>query len=106
MFALFLYRTSSLLSIIFHKKRTLKIFIFSQLSVNPRPAYLPPAIPDDLSDRIQRLHDDPIVWWIGQFIKYMLRPQSHLKAALLFASKYSTNNLDKHIFILPSYCFW
>lgn len=51
-------------------------------SVNPRPSYLPPAIPADLSDRIQRLHGDPIVWWIGQFIKYMLRPQSHLKEML------------------------
>ena len=59
-------------------------FILCELSVNPRPAYLPPAIPADLSERIQRLHGDPIVWWIGQFIKYMLRPQSHLKAALLF----------------------
>lgn len=51
-------------------------------SVNPRPAYLPPAVPKDLAPRIQRLHGDPTVWWIGQFIKYMLRPQSHLKEML------------------------
>ncbi len=44
-------------------------------SINPRPKYLPPAIPKDLADRIMRIHGDPIVWWISQFLKYFLRPQ-------------------------------
>ena len=44
-------------------------------SINPRPKYLPPAIPKDLSDRIMRIHGDPIVWWVSQFLKYLLRPQ-------------------------------
>jgi len=47
-------------------------------SVNPRPPYLPPAVPRDLIDRIARLHGDPIVWWVSQFLLYMLRPQRHL----------------------------
>jgi len=51
-------------------------------SVNPRPPYLPPAIPEDLAPRISRLHGDPIVWWLGQFLKYMLRPQPHLEEML------------------------
>ena len=51
-------------------------------SVNPRPAFLPPAIPSDLSDRIQRLHGDPIVWWVSQFLKYLLRPQAELTKML------------------------
>ena len=51
-------------------------------SVSPRPPYLPPAVPADLVDRIARLHGDPIVWWVSQFLKYMLRPQSHLRAML------------------------
>jgi len=50
--------------------------------VNPRPPYLPPAIPADLVDRVSRLHGDPITWWLGQLLKYMLRPQDHLKAML------------------------
>ena len=29
-----------------------------------------------------RLHGDPIVWWVAQFLKYMLRPQPHLEAML------------------------
>jgi glycoprotein 6-alpha-L-fucosyltransferase len=31
-------------------------------SVNPRPKFLPPSIPRDLSERIIRIHGDPIVW--------------------------------------------
>ena len=26
-----------------------------------------------------RLHGDPIVWWVSQFLMYMLRPQPHLE---------------------------
>jgi len=51
-------------------------------SVNPRPPFLPPAVPADLVDRISRLHGDPIVWWVSQFLKYMLRPQPHLQEML------------------------
>ena len=51
-------------------------------SVNPRPPFLPPALPADLVDRIERLHGDPIVWWVSQFLLYMLRPQPHLQSML------------------------
>lgn len=44
-------------------------------SVFPRPYFLPQMIPDDLAPRLTVLHGDPIVWWIGQILKYMLRPQ-------------------------------
>ncbi|XP_014289365.1 alpha-(1,6)-fucosyltransferase [Halyomorpha halys] len=44
-------------------------------SVSPRPPYLPLAVPKDLAERISRLHGDPAVWWVGQFLKYLLRPQ-------------------------------
>ena len=54
-------------------------------SINPRPKFLPPAIPADLSDRLVRIHGDPIVWWVAEFLRYMLRPQANtaelLKAA-------------------------
>ena len=29
-----------------------------------------------------RLHGDPIVWWVSQFLKFMLRPQPHLEQML------------------------
>ena len=41
-------------------------------SVNPRPKFLPPSIPRDLADRIMRIHGDPIVWWVAQFLKVSL----------------------------------
>ena len=56
-------------------------------SVNPRPKFLPPSIPRDLSDRIVRLHGDPIVWWIAQFLKYFLRPQPDLQKVMDEAEK-------------------
>nr|CAD7266063.1 unnamed protein product [Timema shepardi] len=44
-------------------------------SLSPRPPYLPLAVPADLAPRLTRLHGDPIVWWVGQLLKYLLRPQ-------------------------------
>lgn len=44
-------------------------------SLIPRPPYLPLAIPEDLAPRMTRLHGDPIVWWVGQFLKYLLKPR-------------------------------
>ena len=47
--------------------------------VNPRPPYLPLAIPADLADRLTRLHGDPSVWFTAQFVRYLMRPQQHLQ---------------------------
>ncbi|KAF6205363.1 hypothetical protein GE061_019534 [Apolygus lucorum] len=44
-------------------------------SLSPRPPYLPLAVPKDLANRIAKLHGDPAVWWVGQFLKYLMRPQ-------------------------------
>lgn len=56
-----------------HKTQVLVLPIIDSLM--PRPPYLPLAIPEDLAPRLKRLHGDPIVWWVGQFLKYLLRPQ-------------------------------
>ncbi|RXM95478.1 Alpha-(1,6)-fucosyltransferase [Acipenser ruthenus] len=48
-------------------------------SLHPRPPYLPLAIPEDLADRLDRLHGDPSVWWVSQFVKYLIRPQPWLE---------------------------
>lgn len=42
---------------------------------HPRPPYIPNVLPEDLAGRINVLHGDPAVWWIGQFLKYIFRPQ-------------------------------
>ncbi|GAB0096894.1 Alpha-(1,6)-fucosyltransferase [Sergentomyia squamirostris] len=51
-------------------------------SLHPRPEYLPLAIPADLAPRLTRIHGDPFVWWVGQFLKYLLRPQSSTQKML------------------------
>lgn len=48
-------------------------------SLHPRPPYLPLAIPEDLAQRLHRLHGDPSVWWVSQFVKYLIRPQAWLE---------------------------
>lgn len=47
--------------------------------LQPRPSFLPGTIPSDISDRLEKLHGEPHIWWVGQFIKYILRPQPHLQ---------------------------
>ncbi|CAI6347476.1 unnamed protein product [Macrosiphum euphorbiae] len=39
------------------------------------PPYIPVVLPEDLAGRINVLHGDPAVWWLGQFLKYIFRPQ-------------------------------
>lgn len=51
-------------------------------SLNPRPPQLPLAIPEDLAPRLTRLHGEPIVWWVGQFLKFLLRFQSETQAII------------------------
>ncbi|KAG7253617.1 LOW QUALITY PROTEIN: hypothetical protein CRUP_023793, partial [Coryphaenoides rupestris] len=57
-------------------------------SLHPRPPYLPLAIPEDLALRLHRLHGDPSVWWVSQFVKYLVRlagegdPADHGEAGL------------------------
>ncbi|KAK7865288.1 hypothetical protein R5R35_012584 [Gryllus longicercus] len=51
-------------------------------SLSPRPPYLPLSVPADLAPRLSRLHGNPFVWWVGQFLKYMLRPQTSISTLL------------------------
>ena len=48
----------------------------------PKLTFLPPAIPSDLYERIGRIHDNPILWWISQFLKYMMRLQPKIDLML------------------------
>ncbi|XP_018333906.2 alpha-(1,6)-fucosyltransferase-like [Agrilus planipennis] len=55
--------------------------------VQPKPKFIPPAVPKDLVLRLARLHGDPVIWWIGQFLKYLLRPQEATEKLLNDATK-------------------
>jgi len=50
--------------------------------INPQPPYMPQAIPQDLAARLIRISDQPFAWWVGQFLKYLLRPQPALAVEL------------------------
>ena len=41
---------------------------------DPRPKYMPLAVPEDISEQLSRLHGNPIAWWMGQMVKFMIRP--------------------------------
>lgn len=64
-------------------------------SISPRPPFLPLAIPEDLAPRLIRLHGDPIVWWVGQFLKYLLRSQD--KTSTLLQNAISTLGFKRPI---------
>jgi len=46
------------------------------------PPYLPLGIPQDLAPRLLRIHGNPSVWWVGQFTRYVMRPQDWLQKDL------------------------
>ncbi|XP_059505234.1 alpha-(1,6)-fucosyltransferase isoform X3 [Stegostoma tigrinum] len=56
-------------------------------SLHPRPPYLPLAIPEDLAGRLTHLHGDPSVWWVSQFVKYLIRPQAWLEKEIEEATR-------------------
>uniref|UniRef100_A0A8D0H842 Alpha-(1,6)-fucosyltransferase n=1 Tax=Sphenodon punctatus TaxID=8508 RepID=A0A8D0H842_SPHPU len=56
-------------------------------SLHPRPPYLPLAIQEDLADRLIRVHGDPAVWWVSQFVKYLIRPQPWLEKEIEEATR-------------------
>jgi glycoprotein 6-alpha-L-fucosyltransferase len=53
-----------------------------------RPIYYPIAMPSDLAPRLIKLHERPYLFWVGQLMKYILRPQHNLQNYLdKFAEK-------------------
>ncbi|CAB3227827.1 unnamed protein product [Arctia plantaginis] len=51
-------------------------------SMAQRPKFLPLAIPKDLAHRIVRFNGDPASWWIGQMLKYILKPKTAMQKAI------------------------
>ena len=57
-----------------------EVVLLPPLAVHdPRPDYMPLAIPDDIAPPLMRLHGHPIGWWFGQMLKYLFRPQPELR---------------------------
>ncbi|XP_026741554.1 alpha-(1,6)-fucosyltransferase [Trichoplusia ni] len=51
-------------------------------SISQKPKFLPLAIPKDLAHRITRFNGDPSSWWIGQMLKYVLKPRQAMQKAI------------------------
>lgn len=63
-------------------------------SVRPRPSHLPLSFPEDLASRLLHAHGNPPGWWVGQFLRYLTRPQPSLAKEL-------DDMLKKHKFKHP-----
>lgn len=49
-------------------------------SLRPRPDFLPLAIPQQISDRIEKMHGLPIAWFLGHLTKYIMRLSPDMEA--------------------------
>ncbi len=48
----------------------------------PTSTFLPCAIPRDIADDLLTFHNHPCAWWVGQFVKFLLRPNSKYNSTL------------------------
>jgi glycoprotein 6-alpha-L-fucosyltransferase len=44
-----------------------------------KPEVLPPVIPLDILKRLEVVHGEPHIWWVGQLMKYILRLQPYMQ---------------------------
>lgn len=56
-------------------------------SLHPRPDFMPLAIPEDLAPRLMTFHGDAPVWWIGQMVRYLMRPNKQLQDEIASAAE-------------------
>ncbi|XP_034945504.1 alpha-(1,6)-fucosyltransferase isoform X2 [Chelonus insularis] len=56
-------------------------------NVYPKPQFQPPGVPADLAPRIQKLHGHPIVWWVGQVLKFLMRPQDNMNRVINYSKE-------------------
>jgi glycoprotein 6-alpha-L-fucosyltransferase len=48
--------------------------------IDPRPFFLPLVIPQQISQQIITLSGEPFIWFIGQVLKYIMRPSNQMSA--------------------------
>ena len=52
-------------------------------AIVPRPSYLEAlAVPEDLGPRILNVVANPRIWWVGQFVNYVMRYQPEVRKML------------------------
>ena len=54
---------------------------------------MPQAVPKEFTDKLFAFHGSPFLWFTGQFLSYMMRPNEQLKQYM--AEKKKTLNIQK-----------
>lgn len=44
--------------------------------------YLPTSVPREFEPRLAKLHGNPLVWWVGRFIQYLVRENDSTRKML------------------------
>ena len=50
--------------------------------MRPTSPFLPCSVPSDIADDLIKFHRHPCAWWVGQFVKYLLRPNANFASSL------------------------
>nr|CAB3247603.1 Alpha-(1,6)-fucosyltransferase-like [Phallusia mammillata] len=56
--------------------------LFRNGGLRPFTPFAPNSYPTSLKDKLQPLHSEPQIWWFGQIMMYLTRPQPKLTQAL------------------------
>ena len=57
-----------------------------------------PFLPSDLIDVLKWISPDPMAWFIGQFVKFILRPKPWLEKELELLKKFHPGNYEQRYF--------
>ena len=63
------------------------VFLPRSWSYVPKLPQLPQAVPKDLADELMAFHGYPFVWFVGHFVKYLMRPNAKMQSYIDSKSK-------------------
>jgi hypothetical protein len=61
-----------------HPPQVIQAPAIESLGSTSKPSFLPMAVPADLVERLTAFHGYPFVWFVGQFLQYLMRPSQQL----------------------------
>ena len=71
-----------------HPPEVIQVPAIESLSSSNKPSFLPMAVPADLVERLTAFHGYPFVWFVGQFLQYLMRPSQQLREYLVERRKF------------------
>ena len=68
-----------LLSLLLYLYSITQTILVTELQyMSPKATYLPKSIPKEFADRVFAFHEKPFVWFAGQFLSYLMRPNEEV----------------------------